>query len=32
MPVYEYFCDTCQREVSLTLSISQHEKGQAACP
>ncbi len=32
MPVYEYFCEKCQREVSLTLSISQHEKGQATCP
>lgn len=32
MPVYEYFCDQCQREVSLTFSISEHEKGQAACP
>ncbi len=32
MPVYEYFCNKCQREVSLALSISEHEKGQAACP
>jgi predicted nucleic acid-binding Zn ribbon protein len=27
MPVYEYYCDKCDREVTLTLTISQHEKG-----
>ena len=32
MPVYEYFCDKCEREVTLTLSISEHEKGKVACP
>jgi putative FmdB family regulatory protein len=32
MPVYEYYCDNCQRGVSLTMSISEHDKGQAACP
>ena len=28
MPVYEYYCDKCQREVTLTL----HDKGQIKCP
>ena len=32
MPVYEYYCDKCQREVTLTLSISEHEKGKIKCP
>ncbi len=32
MPVYEYHCDKCDREVTLTLTISEHEKGQIKCP
>jgi len=32
MPLYEFFCDKCQKEVSLTLSISEREKGNAKCP
>ena len=32
MPVYEYYCDKCQREVEFTLSISEHEKGKIKCP
>lgn len=32
MPLYEFFCDKCQKEVSLTLSISEREKGEAKCP
>ncbi len=32
MPVYEYYCDRCQREVTVTMSMSAHEKGEAACP
>ena len=32
MPLYEFFCDKCQKEVSLTLSISEREKGDAKCP
>ena len=27
MPVYEYFCDKCERDVQLTLSIREHDKG-----
>jgi putative FmdB family regulatory protein len=32
MPVYEYYCDNCRRDVSITLSISEHDKATAACP
>ena len=32
MPVYEYYCDKCQREVQVTLSISKHDKAKVACP
>jgi len=32
MPQYEYFCDGCKKEVTLSMSMSQHEKGGAACP
>jgi putative FmdB family regulatory protein len=31
MPLYEYFCDKCQKEVAVTQSMSEHAKG-AACP
>ena len=32
MPVYEYHCDKCRRDVEVTQSISEHGKGAAACP
>jgi len=32
MPLYEFYCDKCQKEVSLTLPLSEREKGQAQCP
>jgi len=32
MPVYEYHCDKCQRAVTLTLSIREHEKAKFTCP
>jgi len=31
MPVYEYFCETCRKEVAITQSMTDHAKG-AACP
>ncbi len=31
MPVYEYHCDKCDREVTLTLTISEHNKGPVKC-
>jgi putative FmdB family regulatory protein len=32
MPVYEYHCDKCDREVTLTMTIREHEKGEIKCP
>jgi putative FmdB family regulatory protein len=32
MPLYEYFCEQCQREVTLAMSISEHDRGSAKCP
>jgi putative FmdB family regulatory protein len=32
MPLYEYYCETCRREVTIPMSISEHDKGNAACP
>jgi len=32
MPVYEYYYDKCEREVALTLSIREHDKGRIKCP
>ena len=32
MPLYEFYCDKCRKEVSMTLSIREREKGDAACP
>ena len=31
MPLYEYYCPSCKREVSIMQRISEHERG-AACP
>jgi len=27
MPLYEFFCDKCQKEVSLTLSMQERQTG-----
>ena len=27
MPVYEYFCETCRKEVAVTQSMTDHAKG-----
>ncbi len=32
MPLYEFHCNKCKKEVSMTLSIREREKGEAACP
>ena len=32
MPVYEYFCDGCNKEVTMTMSISEHDRAQPVCP
>ena len=32
MPVYEYHCSKCRRDVTVSMSINEHEKGKANCP
>jgi putative FmdB family regulatory protein len=32
MPLYEFYCDKCKKEVALTLSLSEKEKGETKCP
>ncbi len=32
MPLYEYFCDACRKEVAMTMTISEHDKAKPACP
>jgi putative FmdB family regulatory protein len=32
MPVYEFYCSHCQKEVSLTLTLKERETGNARCP
>ena len=31
MPLYEFLCPRCQKEVALTLSVKERERG-AKCP
>jgi putative FmdB family regulatory protein len=30
MPLYEYFCEKCKRELTIPMSMSEHDKG-ATC-
>ena len=32
MPLYEYFCEKCAKEVTIPMSISEHDRAKAACP
>lgn len=32
MPSYEFHCSKCDKEVSLTLSIGERERGEYKCP
>jgi putative FmdB family regulatory protein len=32
MPSYEFFCPKCNKEISLTLTISERERGEYKCP
>ncbi len=32
MPLYEYRCPRCQKEVALTLTLKERESGGAKCP
>lgn len=31
MPLYEYFCEKCRKEVAVRQTVGEHDKG-AACP
>lgn len=32
MPTYEYFCSSCKKPFTVTMSISEYEKGKVKCP
>lgn len=32
MPVYEYFCESCQNEFTSVLTVNQHEHETVPCP
>ena len=32
MPLYEYFCEGCQREVTIPMTMSEHARGTPPCP
>jgi putative FmdB family regulatory protein len=32
MPLYEFRCEKCDKEVSLTLTIGEREGGKVTCP
>ena len=32
MPHYEFHCERCKKEVTLTLSIGERERGDYKCP
>ena len=32
MPHYDFYCEACKKEVSLTMSIGERERGDFKCP
>ncbi len=32
MPHYEFYCDQCRKEVALTLTMSERDRGGYRCP
>ncbi len=32
MPVYKYFCESCQKEFETTLTLHEHEESKIKCP
>jgi putative FmdB family regulatory protein len=32
MPEYEFFCNTCKKKFSKTLTVARHDKEKIACP
>jgi len=32
MPLYEFFCSKCAKEISMTLTVGERERGEYKCP
>ena len=32
MPNYEFYCDKCRKEVAITLTMGERERGDYKCP
>ena len=32
MPQYDFYCEKCHRELSMTLSLSERNRGEYQCP
>ncbi|MFB3917172.1 MAG: zinc ribbon domain-containing protein [Terriglobales bacterium] len=32
MPVYEYFCESCNKKFEVVLTIHEHDKKKVLCP
>ena len=32
MPLYEFFCPRCQKEISMVLTVKERESGIMTCP
>jgi len=32
MPLYEFYCSKCAKEVSVTLTVGERERGEYKCP
>ena len=32
MPCYEFFCEDCQKEFEVILTLAEYEKGEVKCP
>jgi putative FmdB family regulatory protein len=32
MPLYEFHCEKCKKDVSMTLTIGERERGEYKCP
>jgi putative FmdB family regulatory protein len=32
MPIYEYYCETCEKEFEQILTFHEHDEGKIVCP
>ncbi len=32
MPTYEYFCESCQKEFEIILTMKEHDEARITCP